>query len=80
MEFLKENEVEIDQWIEDLDGCDKLKKILKIFFTLSSSYNKESWCMFPSILDDETFYSGAKTALQNDATQLGKTCHVNVAQ
>jgi hypothetical protein len=35
MEFLKENEVEIDQWIEDLDGCDKLRKILKIFFTLS---------------------------------------------
>jgi hypothetical protein len=29
--------------------------------------------MFPSILDDETFYAGAKTALQNDATYLGKT-------
>ncbi len=66
-EFLKENDVEIDSWIEDLDTCDQLKKILKIFFTLSSSYNNEEWCQFPNILDDDKFYEGAKQALKNDA-------------
>ncbi len=72
MEFLKENEVEIDSWIESLDECEKLKKILKIFFTLCSTYNKEEWCMFPHIIDDATFFAGAKQALLNDAALLGK--------
>jgi hypothetical protein len=67
MDFLRDNEVEIESWIDSLDDCDKLKKILKIFFTLCSSYNKEAWCMFPSIIDDETFFAGAKEALQRDA-------------
>jgi hypothetical protein len=36
IDFLKENDVEIDTWISDADNCEKLKKILKIFFTLNS--------------------------------------------
>jgi len=62
LEFLKDNEIEIDSWIDSLDKCEKLKKFLKIFFTLSSTYNKEEWCIFPHILDDSTFFNGAKQA------------------
>lgn len=72
LDFLKENDVEIDCWIEDCDGNEKVKKILKIWFTLSSTYNKEDWCRFPNILDDEIFYAGAKQALINDAKNLCK--------
>lgn len=67
IEFLKENEVDIDSWINDADDNEKVKKILKIWFTLSSSYNKEEWCSFPKILDDATFYAGAKDVLLREA-------------
>jgi hypothetical protein len=60
IEFLKETDIEIDSWINDADDNDKVKKILKIWFTLSATYNKEEWCQFPKILDDEAFYAGAK--------------------
>jgi hypothetical protein len=69
---LKENEVEIDTWINEADENEKVKKILKIWFTLSSTYNKEEWCSFPMILDDEAFYAGAKEVLLREAEQLGK--------
>lgn len=64
--------MDIDSWINDADDSEKLKKILKIFFTLNSSYNKEEWCQFPNILDEEAFYAGAKQTLMRDAEQLGK--------
>jgi hypothetical protein len=67
IEFLKENEVEIDTWINDADDNERVKKILKIWFTLSNSYNKEEWCSFPKILDDESFYLGAKEVLLREA-------------
>ena len=44
IDFLKENDVDIESWIADADDSEKLKKVLKIFFTLNSSYNKEEWC------------------------------------
>jgi len=77
VDFLEENDVDIDSWINDLDDCEKLKKVLKVFFTLNSNYNKEEWCMFPNILDDEAFYVGAKEALVNDAAMLGKSFDFN---
>ena len=67
IDFLKENDVEIDTWINDADDSEKLKKILKIFFTLNSQYNKDDWCQFPSILNEEIFYAGAKEVLTKDA-------------
>lgn len=105
IEFLKENEVEIDSWINEADdnepkydgwlslrssilslnrfhesislnqeplfaslfGNERVKRILKIWFTLSTSYNKEEWCSFPKILDDESFYQGAKEVLLREA-------------
>lgn len=72
VDFLKENDVELETWISDLDDCDKLKKVLKIFFTLNSNYNREEWCLFPTILDDEAFYAGAKQVLLRDAELLSK--------
>lgn len=72
IEFLKENDVDIDSWITDADENDKVKKILKIWFTLSSTYNKEDWCKFPNILNDDTFYNGAKEVLMAEAQTLCK--------
>ena len=72
IDFLKDCDVEIDQWIDSADESEKVKKALKLFFTVHESYNKEDWCRFPHILDDETFWAGAKQALQNDAQMLGK--------
>lgn len=60
LEFLKDTDVEIDTWIDECDDNEKVKKILKIWFTLSSTYNKEEWCKFPNVLDDDIFYAGAK--------------------
>ena len=65
--------MEIDSWINDADENEKIKKIFKVFFTLNSVYNKESWCQFPHILDDDVFYAGAKQALLDDAQMLGKS-------
>ena len=71
LEFLKDNDVEIDSWINDADDNEKVKKILKIWFTLSQTYNKEDWCQFPKVLDDEAFYQGAKDVLLREAEMLG---------
>jgi hypothetical protein len=60
IDFLKDCDVEIDTWIDSADESEKVKKALKLFFTVSSSYNKEEWCKFPNIIDDETFWAGAK--------------------
>jgi hypothetical protein len=73
LEFLKENDVDIDSWINDADESEKVKKALKLFFTLDSAYNKEEWCLFPQVLDDELFWAGAKQTLINDAAQLGRS-------
>ncbi|CDW71249.1 UNKNOWN [Stylonychia lemnae] len=70
IEFLQENDVETASWIDEADGHDKLKKILKVFFSLISTYNSESWCSFPTILNDDLFYAGAKQALLTDAVTL----------
>ena len=78
IEFLNDNDIELDTWIGDADDNDKVKNILKIWFTLNRSYNKEDWCQFPRILDTETFYSNAKEVLTKEAPMLGKqTLFVN---
>jgi hypothetical protein len=77
IDFLKDCDVEIDTWIDSADESEKVKKALKLFFTVSSSYNKEDWCRFPQILDEETFWAGAKQALQADAQMLGKSMDGN---
>ena len=63
--------MDIDSWVNDADESEKVKKALKLFFTLSSAYNKEEWCLFPQVLDDEAFWQGARSALVNDAELLG---------
>jgi hypothetical protein len=40
IEFLKDNEIEIDTWIEDANDNEKVRKILKIWFTLSATHNQ----------------------------------------
>ena len=60
IDFLKDSDVDIESWINDADESEKVKKVLKIFFTLNSTYNKEEWCSFPSVLDDDMFWAGAK--------------------
>ena len=69
--------MEIDSWIDSADESEKVKKALKLFFTVNASYNKEDWARLPQILDDETFWAGAKIALQNDAPMLGKVDFFN---
>lgn len=56
----------------DADDNEKVKKILKVWFTLCKSYNREAWCQFPNILDDDTFYPNAKVILLTEAQLLGK--------
>jgi succinate dehydrogenase flavin-adding protein (antitoxin of CptAB toxin-antitoxin module) len=63
IEFLAENDVEISEWISNVDECERVKKILRVWFTLCKSYNKEPWCSFPEILDIDTFYPSAKVTL-----------------
>lgn len=41
--------------------------------TLVSTYNKESWCQFPTILDNTAFWEGAKEVLTRDADSLSKS-------
>ena len=43
IEFLKENDVD-ESWVSLIDGNEKILKIFKVFFTLVSTYNQESWC------------------------------------
>lgn len=73
---MKDSDVEIDTWINEADESEKVKKVLKIFFTLNSAYNNQEWCMFPTILDDELFWTGAKNVLNSEAANLGKSFKV----
>ena len=67
IEFLKDMDVEINMWINDADDNERVKKILKIWFTLNNRHNKEEWCKFPNVLNDEQFYKHAKEVLLNEA-------------
>ena len=60
IDFLQDSDVDIDSWLADAEESEKVKKVLKIFFTLTSAFNKEEWCLFPAVLDDEAFWAGAK--------------------
>ena len=53
--------------MSDADDNEKVKKILKIWFTLNKEKNTEGWCKFPSILDTERFYANAKVVLLKEA-------------
>jgi len=50
IDFLRENDVDISAWIGEADENERIKKILMVWFTLFSSYNKEPWCTFPEIV------------------------------
>lgn len=76
LEFLSENDVELESWIGDVRDNEKVMKILKLWFSLSTVHNRESWCAFPAIIDDDTFYSGAKIVLISEATILCKKIHL----
>ena len=73
IEFVRDNDVEISSWIEEVEASEKSLKVLRLFFTLVSTYNKESWCQFPAILDSAQFWEGAKQALERDAQSLSKS-------
>lgn len=62
IEFLLDYDVPLEQWIGELDN-EKVKKTLRIWFSLQPRYNKEDWCTLPGILDDEQFLQGAKLVL-----------------
>ena len=70
IDFLSENDVSIETWINDAEGNEKVRKILQLWFTLNSKYNQLPWCQFPDILNEEIFYPEAKLALEEDAKTL----------
>lgn len=72
IEFLKENDVELSNWIEQVESSEKVLKILKLHFTLVSTYNQEWWCQFPAIIENSLFWQGAQQALESDAQSLSK--------
>ncbi len=72
IDFLKDNDVEIVSWINEASENERVKKILRIWFTLFKPYNQEQWVCFPDILDNDMFYPDAQTALLSDAISLGK--------
>lgn len=72
IEFLADNDVELSSWISEANENERVKKILKIWFTLIREYNQEQWCKFPAILDDDQFYPNAKMVLLQEAQMLGK--------
>jgi hypothetical protein len=72
IDFLEESSEDISNWIGAVDDNDRVKKILKIWFTLFQPYNQQPWCQFPAILNDDEFYPNAKVTLLTDAQHLGK--------
>ena len=72
IEFLIDNEVPLESWIGDIEGNEKVKKILKVWFALQGRYNQQEWCAFPANLDHMHFYEGAKLVLLKEANNLGK--------
>ena len=65
-------EVDISEWISDINESEKTKNVLRLWFSLLKPYNHQEWAEFPAILDEEIFYPNAKMVLLNDATKLGK--------
>jgi len=65
-------DVEGNLWIDSCEGNDKVLKALKLYLTIVSTYNQESWCQFPTILDNDAFWAGAKEVLTRDADSLSK--------
>ena len=43
IEFLSDNEIELDDWVNDAKENQWAMKTLKILFALNSTYNKDSW-------------------------------------
>lgn len=72
LDFFTDMEVEISEWISDINESEKTKNILRLWFALLKPYNQQKWTQFPTILDEEVFYPHAKMVLLNDATKLGK--------
>lgn len=72
IEFVKENDIELSSWIDSVESSEKVLKVLKLYFSLVSTYNQESWCQFPAIIDNALFWEGAKLALEKDAQSLSK--------
>ena len=79
IEFLKEMDVEGNLWIDSCEGNDKVLKALKLYLTIVSTYNQESWCQFPTILDNDAFWAGAKKVLTRDADSLSKLNYLSKA-
>lgn len=72
IDFLKESDVELSSWIEQVESSEKVLKVLKLHFTLVSTYNQEWWCQFPAIINNSLFWQGAQQALESDAQSLSK--------
>lgn len=72
IDFLQEMEVEIENWIGEVDENEKIKKILKVWFTMLKTYNKEPWCSVANIIEDDLFYANAKIVLLTEAQKLSK--------
>lgn len=43
IEFLAENDVEISAWISEAAENERVKKILRVWFTLFKPYNEQPW-------------------------------------
>ena len=67
IDFLNDNDVDISSWISEADENERVKKVLKLWFTICKQFNHESWCAFPTILDNDTFYANAKIILLTEA-------------
>lgn len=43
IEFLAENDVEISGWISEVQENDRVKNVLRVWFSLFRPYNQEEW-------------------------------------
>lgn len=73
LDFLQEDgDQAIENWIGEVDESERVKKILRLWFTLVKSFNQHPWTAYPAILSDDVFYPNAKVVLLTEAQMLGK--------
>lgn len=80
IDFIRENDVTLDTWIEEADSSDKVVKILKIWFQFYANHNAQSWCNLPQVLDDSLFMTEAKKVLDDEAQSLCKPILIGLTE
>ena len=71
IEFLKENDIDIENWISGAKENSHVKKVIKIWFTMNARLNKFDYCQLPTILDDSLFFENAEKVLISECEMMG---------